>query len=68
MCCGWNIMEPQSTANTVSCLFTDTSYLLFANHFFIFRVNLDGTNPLVLLTQFSGGAAGIEFDLVYVKT
>ena len=64
-------MQYICTANTVSksfCLFTDTSYLLFANHFFILRVNLDGTNPLVLITQFSGGAAGIEFDLVYVNT
>ena len=45
------------------CLHADDSYLLFANHFFILRCNLDGTNLITLLTRESGGAAGIEFDL-----
>ena len=41
----------------------DDSYLIFANHFFVNRCNLDGTNLITLLIRESGGAAGIEYDL-----
>ena len=43
--------------------FTDDSYLIFSNHFFINRCNLDGSNLITLVIRESGGAAGIEFDL-----
>ncbi|CAI8033001.1 Low-density lipoprotein receptor-related protein 6, partial [Geodia barretti] len=39
------------------------SYLIFANHFFINRCNLDGSSLVTLLIRQSGGAAGIEYDL-----
>ena len=55
-----------SLVNIVDILYshsTDDSYLLFANHYFINRCNLDGTNLITLVIRQSGGAAGMEFDL-----
>lgn len=43
--------------------FIDSDYLLFANHFFINRVNLDGSGLSVVLGIDTGGAVGIEFHL-----
>ena len=43
--------------------FLGSEYLLFTNHFFVNRANLDGSGLSVVVGVDSGGAIGIEFHL-----
>ena len=43
--------------------FSGSEYLLFSNHFFVNRANLDGSGLSVVVGVDSGGAVGIEFHL-----
>ena len=42
---------------------SDSDYLLFANHFFIVRANLDGSELAIVLGVDTGGAVGIQFHV-----